>query len=163
MYLIFLFFNSLVSSPLGHENVGVAYANRSVVYMKLGFFKTALENIQLARDNGYPQSKLEKLAEREQRCLNKIRTEKSKEDIYQKHENAKKKILGERLPANEKFPLYIADCTWINRMIMAITSEQRRTLKVEPLSLLKDFSSLRFTLTNNLNVVNTARLETCQD
>jgi hypothetical protein len=56
----------LCAAPAGSENVGIAYANRSVVYMKLGYYKTALANIQLARDHNYPASKLEKLAEREQ-------------------------------------------------------------------------------------------------
>jgi hypothetical protein len=30
---------------MGHENIGIAYANRSEVFMKQGFFKVALENI----------------------------------------------------------------------------------------------------------------------
>ncbi len=78
--------------------------------MKQEFYKVALENIQLARQNGYPQSKLEKLAEREQRCLEMIRSGKSKEDSFQK-----KKLLGERLPANKKFPFYIADCLTLEK------------------------------------------------
>ncbi len=107
--LIIRFFNSLANSPLGHENVGIAYANRSVVYMKLGFYKIAVENIQLARDHNYPQSKLEKLTDREKHCLEMIRTLNSKEDSFQKNKDAKKKLLGEQLPANKKFPMYVAD------------------------------------------------------
>jgi hypothetical protein len=83
--------------------------------MKLEYYKTALHNIQLARDNNYPKSKLGKLTEREQRCLNKIRAGKSKEDGFQKHEDAKKVLLGETLPANEKFPFYVANCLYLDK------------------------------------------------
>jgi hypothetical protein len=83
--------------------------------MKLGFYKTALENIQLAREKNYPQSKLEKLAEREERCLKKIRAGESKEDSFQKNKDAKEKMLGETLPANKKFPFYIADCLTLEK------------------------------------------------
>jgi hypothetical protein len=100
---------------LGHENIGIAYANRSVIFMKQEFYKLAIENIQLARQNGYPQSKLEKLAEREERCLEKIRSGKSKEDSFQKNKNAKEKLLGERLPANKKFPFYLTDCLYLDK------------------------------------------------
>jgi hypothetical protein len=105
----------LAYSPPGHENIGIAYANRSVIFMKQGFYKLAIENIQLARDNDYPKSKLEKLVEREERCLEMIHAGKSKEDSFQKNKNAKKKLLGERLPANKKFPFYIADCLTLEK------------------------------------------------
>jgi hypothetical protein len=82
-YTLNFFPNSLASTPFGHENVGIAYANKSVVYMTLGFYKIALENLQLARNNGYPQSKLEKLADREKACVQKIRAGESKEGAFQ--------------------------------------------------------------------------------
>jgi hypothetical protein len=84
--------------------------------MKLEYYKTALHNIQLARDNGYPKSKLGKLTEREQRCLNKIRAGECLEDGFQKHGDAKKKMLSPTLPANEKFPFcYVADCLYLDK------------------------------------------------
>jgi hypothetical protein len=100
----------LCYAPAGSENVGIAYANRSVVYIKLGYYKTALANIQLARDNNYPTSKLEKLAEREHNILKKIRAGPSKEDSFQQHKDAKKEFLKPTLPANDKYPCYVADC-----------------------------------------------------
>jgi hypothetical protein len=82
--------------------------------MKLGYYKTALTNIQLARDHNYPASKLEKLAEREQHCLELIQAGPSKEDSFQKYKDAKKDLLMQKLPANEKYPCYVADCLTLN-------------------------------------------------
>jgi hypothetical protein len=88
----------------------MAFANRSVVYMKLGYHKTALENIKLARENNYPRSKMDKLLEREQCCQEKVRTGDTKEDSFQKNKDAKQKHLMQTLPANKKYPCYVADC-----------------------------------------------------
>ncbi len=82
--------------------------------MKMGYYKTALANIQLARDHNYPASKLEKLAEREQHCLEKIRAGPSEEDSFQKYKDAKKDLLMQKIPANEKYPCYVADCLTLN-------------------------------------------------
>jgi hypothetical protein len=77
--------------------------------MKLGLYKIALENLQLARNNGYPEAKLEKLTDREKTCQQKIRAGESKEGAYQRNKEAKQRMIGERLPANKKFPMYVAD------------------------------------------------------
>jgi hypothetical protein len=82
--------------------------------MKLEYYKTALQNIQLARNNNYPESKLEKLTEREQRCLSKIRAGITKEDSYQRNKDAKNELLGPTLPANEKFPFYVAHSLYLD-------------------------------------------------
>jgi hypothetical protein len=109
------FLYSLCASPAGSANIGIAYANRSVVCLKMGYYKTALANIRLARDNNYPASQLEKLAKREQRCLEKIQAVSSKEDSFQKHKAAKEDLFMQKLPANEKYPFYIADCLTLDK------------------------------------------------
>jgi hypothetical protein len=44
-----------------------------------------------------------------------IQARKNKEDSFQKNKDAKEKMLGERLPANKKFPFYVADCLYIDK------------------------------------------------
>ena len=45
--------------------LSVAYANRSKIYFKCEFYMECLDNIKLARENGYPADKLHKLQARE--------------------------------------------------------------------------------------------------
>lgn len=44
------------------------YGNRSAVYFMVERYDTCLENIQLAKDHGYPQEKIAKLTAREEKC-----------------------------------------------------------------------------------------------
>lgn len=50
------------------KDVSLAYANRSAVYLEAKLFDECLENIKLARDHKYPEEKVQKLNDREQKC-----------------------------------------------------------------------------------------------
>lgn len=64
---------SLCLAEKGSENMGIAYANRSAVYFRAGYYNICLENIELALKNGYPDKLENKIMERKQDCLIKIR------------------------------------------------------------------------------------------
>lgn len=83
----------------GTDQLCLAYANRSAVYLKAKLYEKCLQNIELARMHGYPQSKLQKLSEREQRCKKLMETcQKSEIEFFKLS-----------FPANEKVP-FIANC-----------------------------------------------------
>ena len=81
--------------------LSVAYANRSAVYFKCGLFVECLDNIKLARDNGYPTDKLHKLQAREDKCESLLETGNKKFDIWS--------FFKLSHPANEKIP-FIINC-----------------------------------------------------
>lgn len=63
------FYNAgLCYAPEGSEEIPLIYANRSAVYLEIHEYALAIENIQLARQNGYPNDKMAKLAAREEKC-----------------------------------------------------------------------------------------------
>lgn len=62
------FNESLCFAITGSASMAYAYANRSAVYLDLKLYKNCLNNIQLARQNGYPEEKMGKLIDRENRC-----------------------------------------------------------------------------------------------
>jgi hypothetical protein len=101
---------SLCYATTGSQNIGIAYANRSAVYLKTGYYHLALENIKLARENNYPIDKTTKLDERKKLCLEKLKNGTDKEDHLKKYEDAWTKMMDAKLPANPKYPFYIADC-----------------------------------------------------
>lgn len=59
---------SLCLAPPGTEFVGMAYANRSICFLKLKMFSECLEDIKLARQSDYPERLIFKLDEREAEC-----------------------------------------------------------------------------------------------
>uniref|UniRef100_A0A336LV57 CSON001820 protein n=1 Tax=Culicoides sonorensis TaxID=179676 RepID=A0A336LV57_CULSO len=68
------FYNkSLCYAPLGSENLGITYANRSAIYFNSGFYNFCIQNIELALKNNYPEKLRPKLEQRRNECLEKIR------------------------------------------------------------------------------------------
>lgn len=49
-------------------NIGLAYANRSAVYLEMKLYEKSLKNIQMAFDNNYPKENYEVLKKREEKC-----------------------------------------------------------------------------------------------
>lgn len=94
---------SLCFAETGTAAVGLAFANRSAVYIKLNQFYLCLENIQLARKHKYPVDSLEKLDQREKECRELMKTLKPNpdHDIF--------KFFKLSYPANKKYP-GIAGC-----------------------------------------------------
>lgn len=96
---------SLITAKLleSEELLAFAYGNRSAVYFKIKQFKKCLENIQLARLNGYPADKLHKLQSREEKCH---------EMMQQQQEDPgddPNDFFKLTYPANKKIP-FIVDC-----------------------------------------------------
>lgn len=83
------------------KQMAVAYANRSAVYMRLQLYDQSLENIQLARDNNYPNEST--LREFERDCLL------LKMDHHPDPENDASSFFKLSYPAKEKLP-FIANC-----------------------------------------------------
>lgn len=71
---------SLCLAEPGSENVGLAYANRSAVYLESKLYEQCLKNIALAKANNYPERNLEILNKREEKCKNLLSA--SKENSY---------------------------------------------------------------------------------
>lgn len=59
---------SLCNAPLESENLGLAFANRSAVYLEMKLFDKSLKNIELARKNNYPIKTWDVLIKREEKC-----------------------------------------------------------------------------------------------
>ncbi|CRL06221.1 CLUMA_CG018942, isoform A [Clunio marinus] len=83
------------------EILSLGYANRSAVYKEVKMFDMCIENIHLAKENGYPSNKMNKLIEREQNCkkIVNLKMKSAKEDA----EN----FFKLSLPANEKIPFAV--------------------------------------------------------
>ncbi|KFB50123.1 hypothetical protein ZHAS_00018179 [Anopheles sinensis] len=69
------------------EELGIGYANRSAVYFNRKMYRECLENIRLAKEHHYPERLMNKLIEREERCL---------ENIALSNENPEEAETGEK-------------------------------------------------------------------
>ncbi|XP_055627947.1 SET and MYND domain-containing protein 4 [Toxorhynchites rutilus septentrionalis] len=63
---------SIALAETNSETLAIAYANRSAVCFELKEYSECLENIELARQNGYPSRLMAKLAKREADCLSNL-------------------------------------------------------------------------------------------
>lgn len=94
---------SLCSAETESENRGLAYANRSAVYVEMGLFDKCLENIDLARKSRYPEKNYAILDKREAKCVEMMKHEKrepAQADIWSNFKLT--------YPAHEKLP-FIAE------------------------------------------------------
>ncbi|CAO1420499.1 unnamed protein product [Diamesa tonsa] len=93
---------SLCHAEIGAESMGLALANRSAVFLECNLYENALQNIKLAVENKYPESKHEILNKRKQKCMEQLKVpNKPEEDPWN--------FLKLSYPANEKLP-FIVDC-----------------------------------------------------
>lgn len=65
--------SSLSHAKIGSENISLAYANRSLCFLKLQMYDKCLIDIKLANKANYPEKSKPKLEERRTFCLNKIK------------------------------------------------------------------------------------------
>lgn len=60
---------ALISSCDDANLTSFCYAERATIFLKLGFYKHCIENIELAKASGYPAEDMPKLLDKEQKCL----------------------------------------------------------------------------------------------
>lgn len=60
---------SLCYAPAESSDIPLIYGNRSAVFCLMGKYALALENINLARENGFPDEKMAQLNAREEKCM----------------------------------------------------------------------------------------------
>lgn len=87
-------YNESLCLALSEENLALAFASRSAVYMELKLYPQCLNNIRLARDFGYPAARISILDSRESRCLDQMKQHqpKSPHDPFKLSYKANRKI-----------------------------------------------------------------------
>lgn len=58
----------------GSENLALAYANRSICFLKLELYNRCLFDIELAKDANYPKQSMAKLESRKRECIQKLQS-----------------------------------------------------------------------------------------
>lgn len=58
----------------GSEDLALAYANRSMCFLKMQLFERCLLDIQLAKDANYPGHSINKLEKRKQECIHRLQS-----------------------------------------------------------------------------------------
>ena len=143
--------HSLCVAENGNESLGIAYANRSAVYLEVNQFDLCLENIQRARDSNYPKEKIEKLNKREEECKKQMKTQKPNPD------DDPFKYFKLSYPPNPKYP-QIVDCLEVNLNKNIVTTRDLKTGDIiaieDPISVkVNDIASLHrcnFCIKDNL-------------
>lgn len=95
---------SLCFAPTESESMGLAFSNRSAVYLEVQEFNLCKENIAIAKEFKYPKNKFAKLKSREEICCLKEKEAKPK--------NSSPLCLGST--PNPKYP-FIIDCMRLRR------------------------------------------------
>jgi SET and MYND domain-containing protein 4 len=85
-----ILYNKALCHATSNLQLSLLYANRSAVYLEVKKFKECLENIQLAKNSGYPQEKMAKLIAREVNCKTKLLIHQNEEKLSKVEEAVKK-------------------------------------------------------------------------
>lgn len=99
---------SLCNAPSESESMGLAFSNRSAVYLEVLEFNLCKENIALAREFKYPKNKFGKLKSREEMCYLKEKEVKPKA----KPKSSSPLCLDSK--PNPKYP-FISNCLKVRR------------------------------------------------
>lgn len=99
---------SLCVAQLNSVDIALAFGHRSVVYLEAKEFRLCLENIQLARDYGYPEDKLNTLNYVESKC--KTAMESHEPNLDDDPWN----FFKLSYPANEKIP-FVVNCVEVRK------------------------------------------------
>lgn len=94
---------SICHASENSEDLSIGYANRSAVYLKTGFYKFCLQNIECALKTNYPERLRQKLEQRRRECLKLMKTQ---EDCLEKHDKEKVTV-ALSYAANERIPIMI--------------------------------------------------------
>lgn len=101
LYALIFYNKSICFALPGSEALGLAYANRSAVYLEMKWYEKCIDNIKWAQENAYPADKLTKLIEREKACNDSMDNATTAEpDI----EDDPLSFFKLSYPANEKIP-----------------------------------------------------------
>lgn len=92
---------SLCVAQLGSNDIPMAFGNRAVVYYEAQQYRLCLENIQLARESGYPVDKFNVLNNLEDKCKKSMEGHEASED------DDPWNFFKLSYPANEKIPLIV--------------------------------------------------------
>lgn len=106
-----LYNQSICFAEPNSEDMSICYANRSAIYFEWKKYDLCLENIQLAKEHGYPERLMEKLTKRSAECIAQKAKEKIKSNKIDDDEDDDEVILAPKLsyPSHPKVP-FIADC-----------------------------------------------------
>jgi hypothetical protein len=113
-------YNKALSFAKSMIEAALCYGNRSAVYLEVKLYDHCLQNIQWARENGYPENKMSKLIKREAKCKDRMSKPKEKEpeDFWD--------FFKLSYPANEKIP-WLVDCVemkWTEKYGRGIYAKQ---------------------------------------
>lgn len=159
-----IYYNNSICCAIGSDQLSLAYGNRSVVFFEIKQYEKCLENIKLARKYGYPEEKIQKLNEREEKCRKNLRISQVK------MENDPWDFFKLSYPSNEKIP-FIVNCLELRnddkygRFI--VTNSDLKTGDIiaieEPFykSINKDFSHSRCAHCLKSNMLSLIPCETC--
>lgn len=96
---------SLCHAETNSGDLGLAFANRSAVFLEIEEFGLCQENIKLAKEFGYPRSKFKKLERREKHCYGRIENKSRELNLLQLAQkfNTKYPFIAESLTLRESF------------------------------------------------------------
>lgn len=114
-----LYNESLRYADINSKQMGLAYANRSAVFVKTKLYKACLENIRLALENNFPNENLGKLIQRENEC---------KAFMDAPMEEPWNDFFKLSYQANPNFP-YLADCLELKKHERGMLLSTKRDLK----------------------------------
>lgn len=94
---------SLCAAEISLTEIPLAYSGRSSVYLEAKEYQPCLENIQLARESGFPADKIDSLNIREEKCRKLLECHKANED------DDPWNFFQLSYPENKRIP-FIVDC-----------------------------------------------------
>jgi SET and MYND domain-containing protein 4 len=98
---------SLSYAENGSANLGHAFANKSAVYFEMKQFEKCFNNIEMARNNFYPEKQLQTLNNREAKCREMMKSQREKSaDVWN--------FFKLSYPSNPRLP-FIANCLEVKR------------------------------------------------
>lgn len=97
---------SLCYAEKGSEAAGLAFANRSAVYFEMKLFEHCLQNIELAKANGYPKKNFTILDKRSEKCVEQMKEGREDEASFE--------FIKLSYKANPKLP-FVVNCLELKR------------------------------------------------
>lgn len=137
---------SLCHATSDSNHLGLAFANRSAVYLEMKLYEKSLNNIELARAHNYPAKNLDILSKREEKCnllinqsLKIVEPWSFFKMSFKPHEKLPFAVSPLELRINEKYGNYIitnqtlrvGDILAIEQPFVSVLLSESRFVKVE--------------------------------